>query len=147
MVEVELRQRLVRRANFDPSERAAGGVEADDVADRELHFAGRYQRFHLRDRRWRGAELVAAVNECHRFRVRREFEYPIEGRVAAAEYDHFPAVMRARVRNAIEDTAVVQVVDAVDAQGHRLERADAAGDDDSLATQFRPGARRNGERA
>ncbi len=71
----------------------------------------------------------------------REFQRPVECRIAAAEHDDVFPVVCARVLDPIEHVPVDERVDAVDAQWHRLKRADTPGDDDGFAAQFRAGAR------
>jgi hypothetical protein len=128
-------------------------VEAGDLADDELHLVGLAQLLHLGHAGRRGAEAVAAVHQDHALGLVRavlhEVQRPVERRIAAADDDQVLARELRRVAHAVVHLRAVELLEAVDLQRARLERAHAAGDEDGLGQEARAlgrSRRRSGRR-
>ena len=119
--------------------RPVGLVESAHLADLEAHLAGRAQLVHAGHVGRRRAKAVAPVHQRDASGLvvagAREVERPIERRIAAADDDDVLAREHRRVAHAVKELRVAMPLDAFDLQCARLERADAAGDEEGLGNQ------------
>ena len=116
---------------------SAGFVKARDLSDFKLHFPVFAQRFHLGNRRIGRAKSVATVNQNDTFCFADEVERPVQSRVAAAaDYDVLTGE-NVRIPDTVVQLRALELFDSRNAQGARLERTDARGDDDHLTQKLR----------
>ena len=106
----------------------------------EAQLAAICERAHARDGRRLCAELRAPVHERHALRLAAELERPVERAVAAAGDQHVLAVEFLCALHAIEELAALISLGVRNEEPARLERPEAAGNDDAAGVE--PGAGR-----
>ena len=110
------------------------------------HLSRRGQFAHFLDRRRRRAILVAPVHERDVLGNLREFQHPVERRIAAAENRQPLAGELLRVPYAVVHAFTFERINTVCAQRSRLEGADAGRDDHRLRIELLAGAGLDQER-
>ena len=109
----------------------------------ELDAARRAQRVEARARRFVGVEVVAAMDERDAAGRGRAFlargDRRRHRRFGAADDDDALAGVLVQGRGVLEELRAAEAVEPVDLEPARLERADAAGDDDRLGDEARSG--------
>ena len=113
----------------------------------ECEPAGRGERLHARDRRRLRAKLRAAVHQRHAARLAAELEHPVERAVAAARDQHVLAVKVLGAPHAIEQLRAFVSLRVGHQEPPRLERAEAARDDEAAGVEARAGRGLDGEAA
>ncbi len=111
----------------------------------ECEPAGRDERLHARDRRRLRAKLRAAVHQRDAARLAAELEHPVERAVAAARDQHVLAVEVFGAPHAIEQLRAFVALRVGHQEPPRLERAEAARDDEAAGVEARAGRRLDGE--
>ena len=121
------------------------------LAGDELDAARRAQGVEPGARRFVGVEVVAAMDErdaAGRGRaVLARGDRRRHRRLGAADDDDALAGLLVQGRAVLEELRAAVAIEAVDLEPARLERADAAGDDDGLGDEARAGRRRDVEAA
>ena len=109
--------------------------------------AGRGERLHARDRRRLRAKLRAAVHQRHAARLAAELEHPVERAVAAARDQHVLAVEVLGAPHAVEKLRAFVAFRVGHQEPARLERAEAARDDEAAGVETRARRSLDGEAA